>query len=48
MPSHHKIVAAAVLIGGAYNLYYDFQDKNTTLDYVIDGSVFLAGMSLFF
>jgi hypothetical protein len=45
---HHKVVAAIVTFGGAYNLYYDYQNKNSTMDYVIDGLVTLAGLSMLF
>lgn len=48
MPSHHKIVAGIVMFGGAYNLYYDYTGKNSMIDYVIDGAIFLAGASMFF
>lgn len=50
--SHHKMVAAVVMLGGAYNLYYDFKSGApggvSWIDYAIDGAVFLGGASLFF
>lgn len=40
---HHKLMGGVVLAGAAYNLYYDYVDGNTTMDYVIDGAVFIVG-----
>lgn len=46
--NHHKIAALVVIVGGGYELYNDYTQAGSTVDYVIDGAIFLAGCMLFF
>lgn len=47
MPSH-KMLAAVIIAGAGYELYNDYKDQGSTLDWAIDGAIFFAGCALFF
>ena len=48
MPSKHHLLAGVVIAGAGYELYQDYTGGGTTIDYVIDASLFIAGVMLFF
>lgn len=45
---HHKTLAGIAALALGYELYLNYKEQGTTMDYVVDGVGFAAAAYLFF